>query len=147
MTFVPGTSRPASASIRAAVVVGLIVLLAMLGTARALSDPLPSWNEGIAKQSIFKFIQPVTDRPSPQFLPPQHRIATCDKDGTLWWEQPIYFQVAFALDRVRALAPKHPEWKTKQPFKAVLEGDMKTLAASGTKGIAELFIATHTGMS
>jgi len=136
-----------SASIRAAVVIGLMVLLAMPGTAPAQSDPLPSWNESTAKQSIFTFIQTITDRASPQFVPPEQRIATFDNDGTLWSEQPIYFQVAFALDRVKALAPKHPEWKTKQPFKAVLDGDMKAVAASGTKGIAQLFMATHTGMT
>lgn len=124
-----------------------MLLFAVFGTARAQTDPLPSWNEGAAKQSIFTFIQTVTDRASPQFVPPEQRIATFDNDGTLWSEQPIYFQLAFALDRVRALAPKHPEWKTRQPFKAVLDGDMKALAASGTKGMAEAVLATHTGMT
>ena len=113
----------------------------------AQSDPLPSWSDGTVKQSIVTFIQTVTDRASPQFVPPEQRIATFDNDGTLWAEQPIYFQFAFALARVRALAPKHPEWKTKQPFKAVLDGDMKALAASGEKGMFQLLIATHTGMT
>src|SRR5262249_41314522 len=139
-------SQPRSSSFHAAAVV-LVLLLAVFGTAWAQTDPLPSWNEGIAKQSIFTFIQTVTDRASPQFVPPEQRIATFDNDGTLWSEQPIYFQVAFALDRVKALAPKHPEGRTRQPFKAVLDGDMKAVAASGTKGITELFMATHTGMT
>ena len=124
MAFDPGTSRRRSASAGAAAVV-LMLLVGVFGTARAQTDPLPSWNEGTAKQSIFTFIQTVTDRTSPQFVPPEQRIATFDNDGTLWSEQPIYFQVAFALDRVKVLAPQHPEWKTKQPFKAVLDGDMK----------------------
>jgi phosphoglycolate phosphatase-like HAD superfamily hydrolase len=113
----------------------------------AQTDPLPSWNDGPAKQSIAIFVRTVTDPASPQFVAPDQRIATFDNDGTLWSEQPIYFQLAFALDRVRALAPKHPEWKSRQPFKAVLDGDMKAVAASGTKGLAELVMATHTGMT
>ena len=132
---------------RAIVVVGLIFLFGVFGAAWAQTDPLPSWNDGPAKQSIFTFIQTVADRASPQFVPPEQRIATFDNDGTLWAEQPIYFQFAFALERVKALAPKHPEWKTKQPFKAVLHGDMKALAASGEKGMLQLLIATHTGMT
>src|SRR6185369_2650101 len=125
----------------------LLLLLIAPRIVAAQSDPLPSWNDGIAKQSIVSFIQTVTDRASPQFVPVEQRIATFDNDGTLWAEQPIYFQLAFALDRVRALAPKHPEWKTKQPFKAVLDGDMKAVAASGPKGMMELLLATHTGMT
>jgi len=126
---------------------GVVFLLVVPNAIWAQSDPLPSWNEGTAKKSIATFIQTVTDRASPQFVPPEQRIATFDNDGTLWAEQPIYFQFAFALARVKALAPKHPEWKTKQPFKAVLDGDMKALAASGEKGMFQLLIATHTGMS
>jgi phosphoglycolate phosphatase-like HAD superfamily hydrolase len=110
-------------------------------------DPLPSWNNGAAKQAIETFVQKVADPESKAYVPPQDRIATFDNDGTLWIEQPMYVQLAFALDRVKALAPEHPEWKDKQPFKAVLEGDMKTLAASGEKGIVELVMATHAGMS
>lgn len=133
--------------IRSLGLIGLIVLIGLLGTAGAQTDALPSWNDGPAKQSIVTFIQTVTDRASPQFVPPEQRIATFDNDGTLWSEQPIYVQFAFALDRVKALAPKHPEWKTKQPFKAVLDGDMKALAASGERGMFQLLIATHTGMT
>ena len=131
---------------RQVIVIGLLVLIVM-SVAWAQTDPLPSWNDGPAKQSILIFIQTVTERSSPLFVPPEQRIATFDNDGTLWSEQPIYFQLAFALDRVRTLAPKHPEWKTRQPFKAVLDGDMKAVAASGQKGLAELVMATHTGMT
>jgi len=131
--------------IPAALCLGLLLFAA--SAVWAQSDPLPSWNDGTAKQSIVTFIRTVTERASPQFVPPEQRIATFDNDGTLWAEQPIYFQFAFALARVKALAPKHPEWKTKQPFKAVLDGDMKALAASGEKGMFQLLIATHTGMT
>ncbi|HSA55645.1 MAG TPA: HAD family hydrolase [Gemmatimonadaceae bacterium] len=113
----------------------------------AAQDPLPSWNDSPRKQAIVDFVDRVTREDSPDFVPPADRIATFDNDGTLWSEQPIYFQFAFALDRVKALAPQHPEWKTTQPFKAVLEGDLERLAASGEKGLAELIVATHTGMT
>jgi phosphoglycolate phosphatase-like HAD superfamily hydrolase len=127
-------------------VVCLVLLLAPVSLC-AQTDPLPSWNDGPAKQSIVAFVQKAIDSAGPQFVPPEQRIATFDNDGTLWSEQPIYFQFAFALARVKALAPKHPEWKTTQPFKAVLDGDMKALAASGEKGMVQLLLATHTGMT
>ncbi len=111
------------------------------------SDPLPSWNDGKAKQSVIEFVSKVTTRASPDFVPPAERIATFDNDGTLWTEQPMYTQLAFALDRVKALASQHPEWNTTQPFKAVLDNDFDTLAALGEKGLVELVMATHTGMS
>lgn len=117
------------------------------GRAQAQPDPLPSWNNGAAKARILQFVRTVTDKSGTQYVPPAERIATFDNDGTLWAEQPMYFQLIFVLDRVKALAPKHPEWKTKQPFKAALEGDMKTLAASGEKGLIELVMATHAGMT
>jgi len=110
-------------------------------------DPLPSWNDGPAKARILAFVQAVTEKGGKDYVPEPERIATFDNDGTLWSEQPAYFQLFFALDRVKALAPKHPEWKTKQPFKAALEGDMKTLAASGEKGLLTLVMATHAGMT
>jgi haloacid dehalogenase-like hydrolase len=113
----------------------------------AQTGPLPSWNDGPTKQAIETFVQKVTDPQSEDYVRPEDRIATFDNDGTLWVEQPMYVQLAFALDRVKALAPEHPEWKEKQPFEAALEGDMKALAASGEKGIAELVMATHAGMS
>ena len=100
-------------------------------------DPLPSWNDGAAKQRIVAFVTGVTTAGGPTFVPPAERIAVFDNDGTLWAEQPMYFQLAFALDRVKALALRHPEWKEKQPFKAALEGDMRMLAASGQKGLLE----------
>jgi len=122
-------------------------LLALaLCTAQA-AEPLPSWNDGPAKAAIVAFVGKVTKQGSPDFVPEAERIAVFDNDGTLWSEQPMYFQLAFALDRVKALAPQHPEWKTTQPFKAVLEGDMKTVAASGEKGLIELVMATHAGMT
>jgi phosphoserine phosphatase len=123
-----------------------VVALAFAAVACA-ADPLPSWNDGPAKRSIISFVSSVTTQGSPDFVAIPERIATFDNDGTLWSEQPIYFQFAFALDRVKTLAPQHPEWKTTQPFKTVLEGDMKALAGSGEKGLAELLMATHTGMS
>src|SRR5258706_12131495 len=114
----------------------------------ATSDTsLPSWNEGATKQAILDFVAAVTREGSPDFVPPAERIATFDNDGTLWVEHPMYTQLAFALDRVKTLAPQHPEWKDTQPFKAALEGDMKTLAASGEHGLLALILATHTGMT
>jgi phosphoglycolate phosphatase-like HAD superfamily hydrolase len=110
-------------------------------------DALPSWNDGPAKQSIISFVEQVTDPDSESFVKPEERIATFDNDGTLWAEQPLYVQLAFAIDRVKQLAPTHPEWKTQQPFKAVLENDQKALAASGHKGLLELIMATHAGMT
>jgi hypothetical protein len=125
-----------------------LLLFAAAGAAQAQSpDPLPSWNEGASKARILAFVQAVTEKGGKDFVPEDERIATFDNDGTLWSEHPMYFQLAFALDRVKALAPKHPEWKTKQPFKAALEGDMKTLAASGEKGLLTLVMATHAGMT
>ncbi|WP_376776740.1 HAD family hydrolase [Rhizobium laguerreae] len=113
----------------------------------AQSDPLPSWNDTASKAAIVSFVEKVTGQGSPDFVPENERIAVFDNDGTLWVEHPMYTQLAFALDRVKALAPQHPEWKETQPFKAVLEGDMKTLAASGEKGLMELIMTTHAGMT
>jgi len=124
----------------------LLLVVGMPVNARA-ADGLPSWNDGAAKSAIVDFVQRVTKEGGPDFVAPAERIAVFDNDGTLWAEQPVYFQVAFALDQVKALAPKHPEWKTTQPFKAVLDGDMKTLAASGTKGILQIVAVSHAGMT
>lgn len=110
-------------------------------------NPLPSWNDGVAKQSIIDFVESVTRAGSSDFVPMQQRIATLDNDGTLWVEQPIYVQLAFALDRVKALASVHPEWNDKQPFKAALDGDMQTLAEAGEHGLAEILMVTHAGMT
>ena len=110
-------------------------------------DPLPSWNDGEAKQSIFDFVVRVTDTASPDFVAEPERIAVFDNDGTLWSEQPMYFQVVFTVDRVRALASEHSEWATQQPFQAVLEDDTQTLVAAGEHGLLELGMATHAGMT
>lgn len=126
---------------------GLLVCLCLLaGTLSAAdSDPLPSWNEGVVKQGILEFVNAVTNQSGPDYVPPAERIAVFDNDGTLWTERPVYFQLLFAMDRVRQLAPQHPEWKTTQPFKAVLENDMETLAKAGEHGLLELVMATHAG--
>src|SRR5688572_28717472 len=113
----------------------------------AQTDPLPSWNDGPTKQAIVAFVTDVTREGSPDFVPPPERVATFDNDGTLWIEQPIYVQFAYALDRVKELAPQNPEWKDKQPFKAVLDGDMAALATAGEKGAVEIVAATHAGMT
>lgn len=115
--------------------------------AGAKDDPLPSWNDGKTKLAVIEFVGRVTDKSSPDYVPEPERIATFDNDGTLWSEQPMYFQLLFAIDRVKELAPKHPEWKDKQPFQAVLEDDHKTLAAAGEKGLLELVMVTHAGMT
>jgi phosphoserine phosphatase len=111
------------------------------------ADPLPSWNDTAPKKALLAFVARVTNEGSPDFVPPGERIAVFDNDGTLWCEQPLYTQFAFAFDRVKALANRHPEWKDKQPFKAVLEGDRKALAEAGEKGLVEILMATHTGMT
>src|SRR3954464_8110674 len=111
------------------------------------AEPLPSWNEGPTKQSILDFVAKVTKEGGPDFVPVPQRIATFDNDGTLWCEQPMYVQLAFALDRAKALAPMHPEWKEKPPFKAALENDTKALEEAGQHGLAELILVTHAGMS
>ena len=118
-----------------------------IATAAPLSDPLPAWNDGAVKKSIADFVARVTAQGTPDFVPAEQRIATFDNDGTLWTEQPVYFQVAFAFDEIKRLAPQHPEWKTKQPFKAVLDKDMQALGASGQKGLLEIVAATHAGMT
>jgi len=125
----------------------LAAVLALGATVARAADPLPSWNDGPAKAAIVAFVDKVTKPGSPDFVPEPERIATFDNDGTLWAEQPMYVQLFFALDRVKALAPQHPEWKSTQPFEAVLEGDMKSLAASGEKGLVTLDMATHAGMT
>ncbi len=124
----------------------LAALAVAPGSARA-ADPLPSWNEGPSKTAILKFVADVTTQSGPHFIQPGERIATFDNDGTLWSEQPLYFQFAFALERVKATAPQHPEWKTKEPFKTLLAGDVKGALAQGEKGLFEILGATHTGMT
>ena len=111
------------------------------------TDPLPSWNEGNIKQAIIDYVMDVTNKESENFIPVSERIATFDNDGNLWSEQPAYFQLLFAMDRIKALAPDHPEWNTQQPFKAVLEDDMKELGKYGVHGILELVMASHADMT
>ncbi|MBW1836582.1 MAG: haloacid dehalogenase-like hydrolase [Deltaproteobacteria bacterium] len=111
------------------------------------ADPLPSWNDGPAKKAILEFVAAVTEKGGKDYVEPAERIAVFDHDGTLWVEYPMYTQILFAFERVKKLAPQHPEWKTKQPFKALLVGDMKTVGASGAKGIMEILMATHSGMT
>ena len=110
-------------------------------------DPLPSWNDGATKKSITDFVSRATKSGGPDYVAPEERVATFDNDGTLWAEQPMYFQLAFICDRVRTLAPQHPEWKTAQPFKAILENDLAALSPSDEKGMVELVAATHSGMT
>jgi len=127
---------------------GMILACSFLMTAVVGGqDPLPSWNDTAPKKTIIDFVNAVTDPGSKSFVDPEERVATFDNDGTLWVEYPMYTQILFALDRVKKLAPQHPEWKTRQPFKALLEGDMKTVAASGEKGVMEILMATHAGMT
>ena len=111
------------------------------------STPLPSWVDGAAKDAIVDFVSRVTNPASSDFVPEAERIATFDNDGCLWSEKPIYFQLLFAIDRVKAMVPEHPEWKEKQPFKAVIEGDMEALAAASEHGLMELLMASHAGMT
>jgi phosphoglycolate phosphatase-like HAD superfamily hydrolase len=132
----------------------LIVLVAAVASVASLSmlaaqnaDPLPSWSDGAVRQSIVDFVAKVTREGSPDFVPPAQRIAVFDNDGTLWAEQPMYFQLAFAIDRVKALAPQHPQWKDKEPFASLLKGDVKGALAGGEKAILEIVMATHAGMT
>ena len=134
------------------IAVVLLVLIGLnsspaIGAEQAKSDSLPSWNEGASKKSIVDFVARVTREGGPDYVKPEERIATFDHDGTLWAEQPMYFQIAFAMDRVKALAPKHPDWKNKQPFKAVFDNDTKALALLGETGFLKIIAATHTGMT
>lgn len=128
---------------RMVVFVLLLIAIGVSANSAEAGDPLPSWNEGTAKRSIIDFVNRVTKPDSPDFVVQEQRIATLDNDGTLWSEQPMYFQILFVIDRVKALAPMHPEWKDEQPFKAVLEGDLKTVLAGGEHALFELIMATH----
>jgi 2'-5' RNA ligase len=127
--------------------------LGEFGTAQKLlwssapADPLPSWNDGPKKQAILDFVAKVTKEDGKDFVPVAERIATFDNDGTLWCEMPLPVQLYFAIDRVKSLAPKHPEWKEKQPFKSILEDDLKAVFASSERGLLELMMATHAGMT
>jgi phosphoglycolate phosphatase-like HAD superfamily hydrolase len=132
-----------SSAVRSVSVGALLALAAEAG----IAEPLTSWQTGAAKQAIVDFVARVTRTSSPDYVKPAERIAVFDNDGTLWAEQPVYFQLAFAMDRVKTLSVKLPEWTTMQPFKAVLEGDMAALTASGEHGVVQLLAATHTGIA
>jgi phosphoglycolate phosphatase-like HAD superfamily hydrolase len=140
--FLPRDLQTATRAVALFLTVALTPAVAL-----AQSDPLPSWNDTAPKAAIVEFVEKVSKEGSPDFVPEPERIAVFDNDGTLWVEHPMYVQLAFALDRVKAEASNHPEWATTQPFKAVLEGDMKALAAAGEKGLVELIMATHAGMT
>jgi phosphoglycolate phosphatase-like HAD superfamily hydrolase len=134
---------------RRALLVALSGAVLGVSTRRGLAeiDPLPSWNNGPTKAAIIGFVKKTTTLGSKDFAPLHERIAVFDNDGTLWCEQPYYFELAFAFDRIAAMAPQHPEWKTEQPFKALLEKDMKALAATGKKGLLQIVMTTHAGMT
>jgi hypothetical protein len=125
----------------------VVFFVAFSIVAYAQADPLPSWSDTAPRKAIIAFVQRVTAKNTPDFVPVDQRIATFDNDGTLWVEQPVYTQLAFVFARVKELASQHPEWKTTQPFKGVLDGDMKSVAATGEKGLIELMAATHAGMT
>jgi phosphoglycolate phosphatase-like HAD superfamily hydrolase len=116
-------------------------------THRPVADRLISWNDGAAKNSLVEFVSRVTEKGSPDFVPPLERIAVFDNDGTLWVEQPMYVQAFFVLDRIRALAPQHPEWHETEPFASALKGDLNSALAGGESAIVELVMATHAGMT
>lgn len=125
----------------------LPVLFCLLTAQSIAADPLPSWNDGPAKKSIMEFVERVTRRDSPDYLQPSRRIAVFDNDGTLWSEQPAYFQAMFVFDRIRQMAPDHPEWKDQLPYSAVLKGDMKKALEGGESAMFKMVIATHSGMT
>ena len=143
------TYKPAFAALRRGrqnyIAIALLAAVAFTATIARAQDPLPSWNDGKAKQSIIDFVTKVTTPGSPDFVPVPERIATFDNDGTLWCEQPLPVQLYFALDRVKALAPSHPEWKTQEPFTSILKGDLKGAMAGGDHALLELIMVTHTG--
>jgi hypothetical protein len=146
------TSRETNFRIGRRVILSLLVALPVLLALPAMAqtgsaDPLPSWNDTATKKAIVTFVERVTKAGSPDLVPPAERIATFDNDGTLWAEQPIYFQLAFALDRIKALAPMHPEWKDKEPFASLLKGDLKGALAGGEAAIFEIVTVTHSGMT
>ena len=125
----------------------ILLSLLLFTNVSVAADPLPSWNNTAPKKAIVTFVERVTREDSPDFVPVAERIATFDNDGTLWAEQPIYFQFLFAIDRVKALAPQHPEWNTQEPFASLLKGDMKRALAGGEQAMLEIIMSTHAGMT
>jgi len=121
--------------------------LGLISSQAPAADPMPSWNAGPARQSVISFVEKVTRAGSPALVPPAERIAVFDNDGTLWCEQPVPVQLYFVLDRIKALAPQHPEWKTKEPFASLIKGDVNAAFAGGEKAVMEIMMAAHAGMS
>ena len=128
-------------------IVSLVLCAGLLSAGAVAADPLPSWNDTGSKQAIIAFVDRVSTAGSVDYVPPAERIATFDNDGTLWAEQPVYFQAIYIADQVKALAPRHPEWKAEEPFASLLKGDMKGVLAGGEAGLAKLAMATHAGMT
>lgn len=142
------TLKPMLLRLWSLLTITLAVIYCSIGLSFAQdSDPLPSWSEGRTKQSIVGFVTAVTTEGSADFVAPAERIATFDNDGTLWAEQPVYFQLLFAIDRVKALAPQHPEWQQQEPFASLLKGDLDSVLAGGEHAILEIVMATHAGMT
>jgi phosphoserine phosphatase len=142
LTFLLHASKP-----RLLLSVFVATLAIWVSSTANAADPLPSWNEGPARKAILEFVAAVTNENGKDYVEPADRIATFDNDGTLWVEYPMYTQALFAFDRVKQLAAQHPDWRTQQPFKGVLEDDMKAVGASGMKGLMEIVMATHSGMT
>jgi hypothetical protein len=142
-----GAFAKATAAKQALLAASFVWALVSATTAARAADPLPSWNDGKAKQSIVDFVAKVTKPGSLDFVPVAERVATFDNDGTLWCEQPMYFQFLFALDRVKVLAPQHPEWEEKEPFASILKGDPQAALAGGVRAMLEIVMATHAGMT
>ena len=128
-------------------VFSLVFVLASAIAPVCAADPLPSWNDTAPKQAIIAFVEKATKEGSSGFVPMPERIAVFDNDGTLWAEQPMYFQLFFAIDRIKALAPQHPEWKDKEPFASLLKGDVKAALAGGEHALAQIVMATHAGLT
>jgi hypothetical protein len=145
-SIVPEAFKTGATTKARRVVLLFFALVCGFGRASA-QDPLPSWKDGPSRKAIADFVARVTKEGGPDFVPASQRIAVFDNDGTLWSEQPLYFQLLFALDRVKALAPQHPEWKEKEPFRALLAGDVKAALAGGEKALGEIVAATHSGMT
>jgi len=146
-SFSDVSRRALLSSLAALPALSTLVPLPATAQTAAAGDPLPSWNDTDSKKAIVAFVERVTKQGSPDFVPEAERVATFDNDGTLWAEQPMYFQLLFALDRVKALAPQHPEWKTKEPFASLLKGDVRGALAGGEKAIVPIVVATHSGMN
>lgn len=131
----------------ARILASVMLLLTLISQARAADDPLSLWNDSTSRNAIIDFVTRTTTSGSSDFLPAEQRVAVFDNDGTLWSEQPMYFQGLFIFDRIRALAPQHPEWKTKEPYASVLKGDYKTALAGGEKSLLPMIAATHAGIT